>query len=155
MAFLEDSLPCLLLRNNSIIHGVEGALGGADEQTEHQRGECGDHAGAEFDDVLRFLTEMVAGQELLQTQTEQGACEDASYTHESDDYCIHVSVCTPRCVGVLSRSVHEHDMGVCGLVITTAPPGDCAALPYPILRRLSSTSAMCAALHSGPDAEGP
>ena len=65
---------------NPAIHGVEGTLGGADQQTEHQRGERGDHAGAEFDDVLRFLIEMVAGQEPLQTQTEQGTREDAPRT---------------------------------------------------------------------------
>src|SRR5262249_15428977 len=97
----------------------------------------------EFDDVLRFLTEMVAGQELLQTQTEQGAREDASYTHESDDYCIHVSVCTPRCVGVLSRSVHEHDMGVCGLVINTAP------------RRWSSPLTVASSTRNTPTHTGP
>lgn len=47
---------------------------------EHQRGERGNRASAEFHNILSFLAEMMAGQESLQPQTEEGTQKDAPRT---------------------------------------------------------------------------
>jgi len=62
-AIQDDDLRAAL--HDRAIGGVELALRGTDQQTEHHRGERGDRAGAEFYHVLRFLGEVVFWQDAL------------------------------------------------------------------------------------------
>jgi hypothetical protein len=56
---------------------IERALGGGDQQAEHQRRERRDHADGQLDHVARVAAAMVVGQCGREADPEEGAAEDA------------------------------------------------------------------------------